>query len=116
MIRLLTDENLNQRILRGLARRLPEMDCLVVQHAGMAGFSDEWLLELAAIENRIITTHDVNTMIGHALGRLTNGLQMPGLIVVPATMEIGRAIRDLEVIVTCAEPSDLKNLVVFLPL
>ena len=60
MLRLLTDENLNQRILRGLRRRLPKMDCLVVQHAGMAGFSDEWLLELAAIEGRVIVTHDVS--------------------------------------------------------
>jgi len=82
----------------------------------MAGFSDEWLLELAAIEGRVIVTHDVSTMISHTVARLTNGLQMPGLIVVPATMEIGRAIKELELIIACAAPSDLKDLVVFLPL
>lgn len=116
MIRLLTDENLNQRILRALRLRLPEMDCVVVQHAGMAGFSDEWLLELAAIEDRVIVTHDVNTMIGHAVARLTQGKQMPGLIVVPATLKIGRAIKELEVIIACATEPDLKGQIVFLPL
>jgi predicted nuclease of predicted toxin-antitoxin system len=116
MLRLLTDENLNQRILRGLRQRLPEMDCLVVQHAGMTGFSDEWLLELAAIEDRVIVTHDVNTMIGHSVARVTQSLQMPGLIVVPAKLEIGRAIEDLEVIIVCATESDLKNRIYYLPL
>ena len=116
MIRLLTDENLNQRILRGLRQRLPEMDCLVVQHAGLAGFSDEWLLELAAIEDRVIVTHHVSTMIAHSVARLAQSLQMPGLIVVPATLDTGRAIKELEVIIACAQESDLKDRIYYLPL
>src|SRR4029450_4095849 len=98
MLRLLTDENLNQRIVRGLRQRLPEMDCLIVQHAGLLGFSDEWLLELAEFEGRGVVTHDATPRIGHALARVSQSLLMPGVIVIPATLEIGRAIDDLEVI------------------
>ena len=116
MLRLLTDENLNQRIVRGLRQRLPELDCLVVQHAGLVGFSDEWLLELAAFEGRVIVTHDANTMIGDAIARVAQSLPMPGLIVIPATLEIGRAINDLEVITACVTESDLKDRIYYLPL
>ena len=115
MLRLLTDENLNQRIVRGVQRRLPELDCLIVQHAGLVGFSDEWLLELAAFEGRVVVTHDANTMIGHAIARVDQRLPMPGLIVIPATLEIGRAVKELEVISACATESDLKDLIYFLP-
>jgi hypothetical protein len=109
MLRLLTDENLNQRIVRGLRRRLPEMDCLILQPAGLVGFSDEWLLELAAVEGRVVVTHDVNTMVGYAIARVSQSLPMSGLIVIPATLEIGRAIKELEVITACATESDLKD-------
>jgi Domain of unknown function (DUF5615) len=116
MLRLLTDENFNQRILRGLWLRFQGLDCLVVQDAGLAGFSDEWLLELAAIERRVIVTHDVNTMLGHAVARLGQALPMPGLIVVPARLEIGRAIEELGLLITCSNESDLKNRICYLPL
>jgi hypothetical protein len=116
MLRLLTDENFNQRILRGLRLRFQELDCLVVQDVGMAGFSDEWLLELAAIEGRVIVTHDVNTMTGHAVARLIQGLPLPGLIVVPARLDIGHAIEELELLITCSNESELKDRICYLPL
>jgi hypothetical protein len=116
MLRLLTDENLNQRIVRGLRQRLPEVDCFTVQDAGSFAFPDEWLLELAAFEGRVIVTHDANTMIGHAIARVSQSLVMPGLIVIPATLEIGRAINELEVITACATESDLKDRIYYLPL
>ena len=115
MLRLLTDENFNQRILRGLRRRFAELDCLVVQHAGMTGFSDQWLLELAAIEDRVIVTHDVNTMIGHSVARVGQGLRMPGLIAVPSSLKIGRAIDELEVVISCSQDLDLRDRIYYLP-
>jgi len=61
-------------------------------------------------------THDVNTMPRHATARLILGLHMSGLIVVPDKLEIGRAIKDLEVIIECASESDLKDRIYYLPL
>ncbi len=62
MIRLLTDENFNQKILRGLARRSIYAGILSVRNAGLAGQPDMFLLKWAARENRTILTHNTKTM------------------------------------------------------
>ena len=64
MLRLLTDENLDRRIVRALLKRLPALDCISVQTAGMTGFSDEWILDYAANDRRVVITHDIQTMPG----------------------------------------------------
>ena len=58
MLRLLIDENFNHDILRGLIRRVPELDFLVVARIGLAGTPDVDLLRWAAQETRTIATHD----------------------------------------------------------
>jgi hypothetical protein len=40
MLRLLINENFNQRILRGLRLRLPSLDYVVVQETDMQGLQD----------------------------------------------------------------------------
>ena len=43
MLRLATDEDLNNRILRGLLRRKSDLDIVRVQDAGLTGRSEgEW--------------------------------------------------------------------------
>ena len=66
MLRLLIDENVNYDILRGLIRRVPELDFLVVAQIGLAGTPDIELLRWAAQETRTIVTHDQKTMIPDA--------------------------------------------------
>jgi hypothetical protein len=41
MLRLATDEDFNNRILRGLLRRSPGLDIVRVQDAGLTGCRDE---------------------------------------------------------------------------
>jgi hypothetical protein len=48
MLRLLIDENLDQRILRGLKLEIPGIDYLVVQEATLKGLRDPLLLAWAA--------------------------------------------------------------------
>jgi hypothetical protein len=48
MLRLLIDENVNHRILRGLKIRLPELDFVTVKEVGLAKFKDPLLLRWAA--------------------------------------------------------------------
>ena len=55
---LLSDEDFNNRIVRGLLRRFPSLDLLRVQDAGLAGKHDTKVLEWAANENRLVLTHD----------------------------------------------------------
>jgi hypothetical protein len=116
MLRLLFDENFDQRILRGLRLRVPQLDYVVVQHAGMSGFSDPVLLDWAASEGRIIITHDVNTITRYANERIKQALPMPGVIIVPDGLEIGHAIADLEIIIEGDMGVDLANQIQFLPL
>ncbi|MEC4816330.1 MAG: DUF5615 family PIN-like protein [Scytonema sp. PMC 1069.18] len=49
-MRLLTDENFNGSILRGLIRRLPELDIVRVQDVGLIHADDSTILEWAANE------------------------------------------------------------------
>ena len=61
MLSLLIDENFDQRILRGLRLRIPQLDYMIVQHIGLGGLDDPALLDWAAREGRVIVSHDVNT-------------------------------------------------------
>ena len=81
----------------------------------MSGLSDRTLLDWAAIQGRIIITHDVNSITRYANERMMQGLPMPGIIIVPHDLEIGRAIADLEIIVESATDVDLTNQIQFLP-
>ncbi len=115
MLRLLIDENFDQRILRGLRLRVPQLDYLIVQQAGMSGLSDPALLDWAASQGRIIVSHDVSSMTRFANERMKHGLPMAGVVIVPDDLEIGRAIGDLEIVTECATAVDLANQIQFLP-
>src|ERR1044071_3631725 len=98
MLRLLTDENFDHDIVRGLKLRLPQLDVVAVRQVGLAGSSDPMLLKWAAQNERAMLTHDVSTMIPDAEDLLRRSEPMAGLIVVPEQLPIGRAIRDLELL------------------
>jgi len=72
MLRLLTDENFNQRILRGLNKRLPQLDVLSVRDVGLMSHPDRVILDWAANESRTVLTHDIKTMVRDA-ERATGG-------------------------------------------
>lgn len=116
MIRLLIDENFDHSILRGLIFRLPQLDFVLVRQVGLAGFPDSDLLKWAAKNQRVILTHDVNTMSDYANQLLRRGEPMAGVIIVPDQMAIGRAIDDLELLIACSSESDLRDRTQYLPL
>src|SRR5215471_14901594 len=62
MLRLLIDENFNQRILRGLRLRIPVLDYAIVQETAMQGMQDPPLLREAAVLHRVLATHDLKTV------------------------------------------------------
>ena len=116
MIRLLTDENVNNNILRGLSRRLPQLDFVSVRDVGLAGSSDLVLLKWAAKKQRIILTHDIKTLVRYANQLVAQGEPMAGVIFVPDQLEIGRAINDLVMVLDGSTESDMRNSVEYLPL
>ena len=56
MLRLLTDENFNGSIVRGLVRRQPEIDLVRVQDIGLSRADDRAVLAWAAHEGRVLLT------------------------------------------------------------
>ena len=116
MLRLLIDENVDHRILRGLKSRLPETDLVLVRQVGLAGMKDPALLTWAAQNSRTIVTHDIETMPTFASQLLQRGERMAGLIVVPEQMTIGQAIQDLELVIACHSQEEFLSRIEYLPL
>ena len=115
MIQLLVDENFNCRILRGLRRRIPGLNCLLVQDTELFQTEDPQILDWAAASGRVVLTHDVNTMTRYAYERLEKGEPLPGVIIVPKELSIGAAIEALEILLNCSEPEEFPNRVIHLP-
>ena len=116
MHRLLTDEDFNGRIIRGLFRRIPQLDLVVAAQVRLIGLEDPFLLKWAAQENRTLLTHDVRTMPHYATQLLVRREPMAGVIVVPQRMQIGTAIADLEVLVGCLSQTEMRDRIEYLPL
>lgn len=116
MLRLLADENFNGRILRALRRQIPDLDVVRAQDTSLYGTDDRTLLQFAAAENRIILTHDVETLVGYAWERVRSGMAMPGVIVALTDRPIGQVIEDLEILLLASQPEELEAQILFLPL
>ena len=116
MLRLISDENFNGDILRGLFRRCPDLDVVRVQDVGLDAASDPGILEWAAIEGRIVLTHDRDTMPFFAYARVKAAQPMPGVFLVSDVMPLGQAIDETLLAADCLAPEECQNLVRFFPL
>ena len=116
MLALLADENFKAQIQTGLRRRFPTVDLVSVQDLEARGLSDPDLLGRAASENRVLLTHDGNTVPRFAYERLESGASMAGVVVVPDRMAIGQAIEELSFLIEGGVPEDVELRVLYLPL
>lgn len=116
MLRFLTDENFNNDILRGLLRRLPELDIVRVQDVGLSGADDPNVLAWAASEDRVLLTHDVRTITRYAYERVAAGLPMPGVFEISRALPLGEVIADLALIAVCSIAGEWEGQVRYLPL
>ena len=116
MLKLLSDENFNGDIVRGLFLRQPNLDLLRVQDVGLREVDDPAILDWAATNDRIVLTHDRATMPDFAYERLLRGEPMLGLFVVNDRMPTRQAIDELLLLVDCSDQSEWKGIVLYLPL
>jgi hypothetical protein len=116
MLRLLSDENFNGDIVRGLLRRLPALDLVRVQDVGLMHASDAEILEWAATADRILLTHDVSTIPPAVAQRIAEAKKMPGAFLVPCQMPIGQVIEELQFLCVETEPSEWNNRILYLPI
>jgi Domain of unknown function (DUF5615) len=116
MLRLLSDENLNGDIIRGLFLRKPDLDLIRVQDVGLIEIEDPAILAWAAENQRIVITHDRATMPDFAYERLVRGEIMSGMFVVNDRMPIRQAIDELLLLIDCTEQTEWKETVLYIPL
>jgi predicted nuclease of predicted toxin-antitoxin system len=117
MLRLASDADVHGDIIRGLRRRLPEIDLVRAQDALPDGAPDTEILAWAATENRVLITNDRNTMIGFTNQRLAVGEPVPGLIATTNEQSIGSAIDDILIVAECMSAEEIRDqVVVYLPL
>jgi hypothetical protein len=116
MLRLLSDENLDGDLVRGLLLREPALDLVRAQDVGLMGIQDPDVLAWAAENDRIVVTHGRTTMPGFAYDRVNAGEPMPGVFVVSDQMPIRQAIEDLLAANGASEQSEWSGLVLHLPL
>ena len=114
-MRLLADENFNGAILRGLIRRLPDLDIVRVQDVGLMNTDDVEILEWAANEGCVLLTHDVVTITMYAYERVRKGLAMTGVVEVITKAPIGKIIDDLELFICCSDRDEYEGQVLFIP-
>jgi hypothetical protein len=115
VIKLVTDENFHGAILRGLLRRMPGLDVVRVQDIGLAQTPDPAILAWAAREQRVLLTHDRETMPGFAYDRVRRGEAMVGVFLVSDHVPAGLAIDQLLLAIQSLSAADCENQVHHFP-
>jgi hypothetical protein len=116
VLKFLSDENFNGDILRGLYRRRPDLNVVRVQDVGLSAATDHDILAWASVEDRIVLTHDRETMLHAAYERVRSGQTMPGVFLVSDRMPFSHVIDEILLAVDCLTPDECKNFVRFFPL
>lgn len=116
MIRLAADENFNGDVLDQLQKRNPQIDVVRVQDTPLRAAIDPDMLQWAAQEDRILLTHDVQTVTKYAYDRVRAGLPMPGIVEVNNGTPIGRIVEDLLLFVECSTAGEYANRILYIPL
>jgi hypothetical protein len=116
MLRLLSDENFDDRVVQGVLRRLPGLDLVRVLDVGLRQTADPVVLEWAAGEDRILVTHDESNIPTHARARINAGLIMPGVFLVPDELPIRDAIEAICLVAVASEQAEWRHRIEYLPL
>ena len=116
MLRLAAEENFNNKIVRGLLHRKPDLDIVRIQDIGLSGADDQTVLEWAAQEERVLPTHDVRTITQYAYERVGAGQSMPGVFEVSPDISIGRAVEDILLLAEYSLDNEWEGQIRYLPL
>lgn len=114
--RFQADNDLRSSIRAGVLRREPSVDFQSARTAGLDGVADLEILSLAAGENRIVVSHDENTMPAHFYRFLEIGNHSPGVLLVPQGALVGRVIESIVLIWIASDASEWVDQVYWLPI
>lgn len=117
--RFLTDEDFNLHIVAGLRRFQSTLDVVTAQEAGLLGMPDPDILAYARAQNRILLTHDKQTMPVHFaafLQHLPEGEHSPGVMYIAQTLAIGTAIEAIHLVWAGSTHEEWRDQETYLPL
>ncbi len=114
-IRFQADNDLEYAIVKAVRRQEPAIDFASAEEAGLDGLSDPELLDLAALEDRVLVSHDRRTMLNHFRNHLAAGKSSPGLLVVAQDAPIGAVAEAIVVLWAVTWPGELMNRAYLLP-
>ena len=115
MLRFLADANFKFPVVKGCRRYEPAMDFLSANEAGLDGIPDPDVLVIAADQNRILVTHDVQTMPRHFGEFMMTGRSCPGVFLVRQDEAIGVIVDELVLIWAASDAEEWENRIVKLP-
>jgi hypothetical protein len=108
------DQHIPRAITVGL--RLRSIDVITAFEDKASEMSDSDLLNRATELRRVLFTQD-DDLLSEAAKRQKNSIHFQGVIYAhQLRVSIGACVNDLEIIVKAAEPDELVNEVIFLPL
>lgn len=108
------DQHIPRAITVGL--RLRSIDVITAFEDKASEMSDSDLLNRATELRRVLFTQD-DDLLSEAAKRQKNSIHFQGLIYAhQLRVSIGACVNDLDIIVKAAEPDELVNEVIFLPL
>ena len=114
-IRFQADADLKHAIVAGVWRRAATVDFRRAESVRLAGLADPAVLAAAAEDNRVLVSHDVNTMEGH-FREFIKHQTSPGLVLIPQKrISIGEAIENLLLLWEVLEAADLENRICLVP-
>lgn len=116
MVRFLADASLNHFIVAACRRREPSVDFLSAVEADLEGLPDPEVLAIAAAADRILVTHDIQTMPGHFGDFLLSGRRSPGVFLVSQKVAVAEVAEALILIWGASDAREWDNLILEVPL
>jgi hypothetical protein len=116
MIRFLADVTLRGAIVRGCRRREATIDFLSAHRREPGRSSHPDVLALAADQDRILVSHDFQTMPRHFADFVRAYGSSPGVILVPQCWKTGQAIEELLLIWGASDAEEWRYRILTIPL
>jgi predicted nuclease of predicted toxin-antitoxin system len=116
MVRFLADASLNHAIVSGCLRREPSMSFLSANEAKLEGIPDMEVLARAAEQDRLLVTHDFQTMPWHFSNFVQTHGSSPGVLLISQALPISEAIEELLLIWATTDTEEWRDRILRVPL
>lgn len=116
MLRFLLDEHVPEAVIAAAQALEPTIDIVRMQDVGLRSRPDRELIAWATREDRLIVSHDKNSLIGDAYSQLADGTPFPGVVAYSDKSSIGKLAEDMVMVALMHTTEQAENQVFYSPL